>query len=109
MMKRITILLTVACLAFCHVGLLASAEDVPIYCAFCTAKLVSRGQHMGHWTTTHEVNTDLKVDGKPVTAVCTVTHTVNRSVLICPNGCGEAWHEDTETEWHSSEYCYRNK
>lgn len=90
---------------FCNAGLSALAQEKPTHCAFCPAKLVSRGQHMSNWTTTHEVDTELRLDGKPIMAVCTVTHSVDRNAWICPNGCGESWHEDIETEWHSSKYC----
>lgn len=109
MKKKITILLAVACLVFCNAGLLASAERKPSYCAYCGAVLAANGQHMATWTTTHEVDTKLRVDGKPIMAICTVYHNVDRELLYCPNGCGEAWHEDKETESHSSEYCAYHK
>lgn len=106
MIRRVFISLAVACLMLCNMSLLTSAaEQKPTYCAYCAAVLVSRGQHMGHWTTTHQVPTGLTVDGRPVMDTCTESHSVDRSELVCPNGCGRAWYEDKESVNHSSNYC----
>lgn len=105
MKKGITVLMAVVCFVFSCRAMTAEAAGTPNYCSNCGAALVSRGEHISHWTTTHMAFTGYYVGNQPIYQECTITHSVDRSALVCPNGCGVAWQEDKETQTHSSQYC----
>jgi len=108
MKKKICVYLSIACLLLCcgKMTTLAADTQVPKFCPYCRAALNTTGEYVGNWTETHFVNTGLyDGDKKPITAKCTVTHEVLRTIKYCPSCHGYDWHEDKEIEFHSSPYC----
>lgn len=108
MKRKMKMFLPLVCLAVLLMGMtvLAAEWDKTNYCETCDAALRSGAREAGHWTTTHQVSTNLvDSDGNPIYEVCTRTHVNTVVEKFCPNGHGVKWSGTQYDEYHTCSRC----
>lgn len=100
MKKKIILFMAVVFLVFCNGSFFVQASEPYNYCPHCGTGLVSRGEHLDHWTVQRVFK-----DSAGASVICYESHSVDKNIRFCENGHGTVWSETTEKVSHSLPTC----
>lgn len=105
MKKKKLVSLVVAMAAFLIMSITALAATCPV-CEQChqVVNLISRGEHLWHYTTYHTVDYSDEY-GKLCHETCEIGKSEDKLWWECPNGHGSFQTQIHRREIHSSKYC----